>query len=149
MFFNIDRPAERVNFLNTFAGNIFLALFTGAVLLAARIIPLDRFAPGFCVFRKLTGFPCPTCGFTRAFCAFANGNWEQGVINCPFALLLFVLTALAFIYNAAVLIAGIFGFQIRRGSILSLSPAKWKLMAIFSLLLLLANWAYRLALGFG
>lgn len=147
LFVNIDRPVERANYWNTFAGNIFLILSSGCILLGAYFFPIDRLPLGFCVFLNLTGFPCPTCGFTRAFCAFAHENWEKGISVCPFALIIFVLILLIFIYNAAVVIAGNFGFQIRRGLILQLSPRKATLLAIVFFLLLLANWIYRLIIG--
>jgi hypothetical protein len=144
---NISRPAEPVNYWNTFAGNIFLLLFSAGGLLAAFLYPIDRFPLGFCVFLRLTGLPCPTCGFCRAFCAFAHGNWEQGVSNCPLTLILFFLVILLFVYNAAVVIAGIFGLQIRRGTILQLSSRKTVVLAIVFFLLLMANWIYRLVLN--
>lgn len=116
--------------------------------MAALFFPVDRFPPGFCVFLHLTGFPCPTCGFTRAFCAFAHGDFFAGIFNCPFALLFFVFIILIFIYNAAVVMAGIFGFQIRRGAGLQLSSKTAAVLAIVFLSLLMANWIYRLIMGF-
>ena len=148
LFVNIDRPASQANYWNTYAGNIFLILFSGGALLAAFLFPTDRFQLGFCVFLYLTGFPCPTCGFTRAFCAFVHGNWEKGIFNCPFALILFVLIILIFVYNAAVVIAAILGFQIRRGPFLQLSSKKMAVLAVVFFLLLMANWIYRLMIGF-
>lgn len=147
LFFNISCPAERTNYWNIFAGNIFLLLFSGGILLAAFFSPIDRFPLGFCVFLHLTGFPCPTCGFSRAFCAFAHGNWEQGIFNCPFALIIFVLIILIFIYNVAVVTAGILGFQIQRSSIPQLSSKKTAVLAVVFFLLLIANWIYRLMAG--
>lgn len=147
LFFNIDRPAGQANSWNTFAGNIFLLLFSGGILLAAFFFPIDRFPLGFCVFLNLTGAPCPTCGFSRAFCAFAHGNWEQGILNCPFALIVFILTLLIFIYNAIVLLAALFGIRIQRGSLLNFSPKKMIFIVGIFVLLLLGNWIYRLVLG--
>jgi len=133
-------------------------LFSGGALLTAFLFPIDRFPLGFCVFLHLTGFPCPTCGFSRAFYAFAHGDFTRGVLNCPLALIIFILTILIFIYNTAVVIAGIFGFsalggpasggQIRRGSILKLSSRTIMVLAVVSFLLLIGNWLYRLMMGF-
>ena len=35
--------------------------------------------PPLCGFKLVTGWPCPTCGMTRACCAMANGQWEQAL----------------------------------------------------------------------
>jgi len=137
-----------LNYWNKYAGNIFLFLFSGGSLLIARFFPIDRFPLGFCVFKHLTGFPCPTCGFTRAFCDFANGNWTEGICLCPFALAVFVLVALVLIYNTAVIAAPLFGRKISPGNLMKLSSNKMIFLAVFFFLLLMANWIYRLAMGF-
>jgi len=146
--FNIDRPTARPNYWNTYAGNIFLLLFCGGILLAARFFPIDRLPLGYCVFLHLTGIPCPTCGFTRACCAFTHGNWAVGIKNCPLALLLYLSTIAAFIYNAAIASAALFGLRIGRGTILQLLSKKMAVFAVFFFLLLMANWIYRLIMGF-
>ena len=49
-----------------------------------------------CVFRSLTGVPCPTCGTTRAATAFLDGNLIAAVAANPLAAmagLLFVVGA--------------------------------------------------------
>ena len=143
----MSRPAERTNYGNTFAGNIFLFLFSVGILLTAFLFPIDRFPLGFCVFKKITGFPCPTCGFTRAFCDFANGNWAAGFYLCPFALILFIITIAVLVYNAVVLVAGLFGVRVQLGKLFRLSARKTVVLAVCFLLLLMANWIYRLFLG--
>jgi hypothetical protein len=49
-----------------------------------------------CVFRSLTGIPCPSCGTTRAATAFLQGDLMTAFINNPLAAsmgLLFVVGA--------------------------------------------------------
>jgi len=145
--FNISHPAERANYWNTYAGNIFLFVFSGGILVTAHFFPIDRFPLAFCTWKYLTGFPCPTCGFTRAFCDFANGKWAAGVYLCPFALVGFILIALACVYSAAAIATSLFGLRILPGKIMQLSPKKTALLAVFFFLLLLVNWFYRLAMG--
>ena len=45
-------------------------------LLIARFVPVARLIPFWgCTFRKVTGWPCPGCGLTRAADRFAHLNW--------------------------------------------------------------------------
>lgn len=120
------------------------ALIAGAVLLAAALLPLDRIPFTICVFRRLTGYPCPTCGLTRGFVAMAHGQWAGVLHACPLAVLLYAATALVFAVNTAALLCGV-----------RLTPGRWlqwRARAVvgflcFFGLLILSNWLYRLALG--
>ena len=49
-----------------------------AFLLAARFVPFHRL-PSTCLFLRVTGYPCPTCGMTRSTEALAHGNLAQAV----------------------------------------------------------------------
>lgn len=40
-----------------------------------------------CLIRNITGLPCPSCGITRALVLFANGNFTEGLITNPLALI--------------------------------------------------------------
>ncbi len=60
------------------------------LFLAIRYIPFDHL-PSTCVFLHLTGYPCFTCGLTRAMMAIAAGNWERAWIMNPLAYPLFAV----------------------------------------------------------
>jgi len=45
-------------------------------------------AVSFCVFRRVTGIPCPLCGFSRASFAMARGDWREMFRLHPLAPLL-------------------------------------------------------------
>ena len=49
-----------------------------------------------CIFRALTGIPCPTCGTTRAATAFLNGDLAGAFSANPLA----ALTGLVFVVGA-------------------------------------------------
>ena len=36
-----------------------------------------------CLFRRLTGIPCPGCGMTRAFAHLAKGEWAAAWVSHP------------------------------------------------------------------
>ena len=52
-----------------------------AVLLcgAALVDPNHPLPIDFCLWRRLTGFPCPTCGLTRAICHALRGDWSASL----------------------------------------------------------------------
>ncbi len=33
--------------------------------------------PGLCLWKRLSGHPCPACGTTHALCSVAHGDWSQ------------------------------------------------------------------------
>lgn len=50
-----------------------------------------------CVFKNLTGIPCPGCGMTRAFLELCRGNFMDSLIFHPLLLLVLILGLLSFI----------------------------------------------------
>lgn len=48
-----------------------------------------------CVFFKLTGFPCPTCGVTTSFAHSARLNFYEAFMTQPFGVLAFGLTVVS------------------------------------------------------
>lgn len=133
-----ERPADRAAVRRREGLGLGLLLFGFAV---ARWYPFHRHGP-FCAFRRLTGWPCPTCGFTRAFVHMAHGEWTPVLHDCPAAIPFF----LAAVFAAAALAAGLaLGIRIRPGP-------RWAGRAglvvwIAMVTLLLAHWAWRLATG--
>lgn len=53
-------------------------------LLVARFVPVARLIPFWgCTFRKVTGYPCPGCGLTRAADRFAHFHWLGAIKANP------------------------------------------------------------------
>lgn len=48
-----------------------------------------------CIFLKLTGFPCPSCGMTTSFAHAARFNFFQSFVTQPFGFVLFLLTVVS------------------------------------------------------
>lgn len=53
-------------------------------LFVARFIPVARIIPFWgCMFRRVTGIPCPGCGLTRAADHFAHFHWLTALKSNP------------------------------------------------------------------
>jgi hypothetical protein len=93
-----------------------------------------------CLFKKLTGYPCPTCGSTR-------------LLHHLFQLKL----ALAFLYNPLVFLVGIaflvwivYGFYMlffKKKIKITLAPEEGRLIRWGLLVLFIINWIYLIMAG--
>ena len=75
------------------AGVGLTVLVTAAVLSPAAV---ER-GPELCVFRRLTGLPCPGCGLTRSWVNFAHGDIGTSVAFNAFGPVLLAATVVAVI----------------------------------------------------
>jgi hypothetical protein len=85
-----------------------------------------------CNFKRLTGIPCPTCGFTRGTLRFLGGHPVEGWLFNP---LLFTVLAL---FGASVVLR-VVG---RRAVRLNLSRTQRKVAWAVAIGLVLLNWLY-------
>lgn len=95
-----------------------------------------------CGFLRWTGYPCMFCGLTRSISAVSQGAWAFAFHNAPIAILLYAGMVAFFFWHAAGLVTGTL---IRPGYALRRVPMSWLAGAL--IVLILANWAYRLAMG--
>lgn len=119
------------------------AIFGGIGLLAAAavwLLRLDRIPLTLCVFKGLTGLPCPTCGSTRVLGRLFALDFAGAFAMNPFTTLVTVLVAAWAVADLALLprrraldldVPKRFGFALRVGA----------------LVLFLANWVYLIAAG--
>lgn len=119
-------------------------LLSGSILLGAFFLPLEKITVRTCVFLRWTGYPCMSCGWTRGFVAMAKGQWLAVLHDCPLAAVLYGLTGMIFAWHAAALILGV---NLERGSWLRLDGKRGLWILGTAGLMVLANWAYRLAMG--
>jgi hypothetical protein len=118
-------------------------VFFGIGLLAAAavgLLRLDRLPLTLCVFKGLTGLPCPTCGSTRTlgrlFALDFAGAWSQN----PLATLGAVAVAAWGLADLALL-------PRRRALGLEIAPRLGPALRWGALVLFLANWVYLIAAG--
>jgi hypothetical protein len=122
-------------------GQIEFGIIYGGIALlavcAGRFLPVLSFAPA-CVFKGLTGLPCPTCGATRSLVHLARGELSASLSLNPLVPSCIVIAAIVFSYSLITLILGI----PRVGIILS--DREKNIARIGMVALVVANWCYLL-----
>ncbi len=120
-------------------GQIEFGIIYGAIALLAvcvgRFVPVLTVAPS-CVFKGLTGLPCPTCGATRSVVHLAQGALSASLSLNPLVPLCFFIAAIVFLYSLITLIFGI----PRIGVILS--DREKNVVRFGTVALVLGNWCY-------
>jgi hypothetical protein len=141
ILFRIIRPGR---YWDVVQRHLPLAALTALPLAAAALVLPARLPLPACRFLKLTSYPCPFCGYTRAFYSIAHGHWYEALFNCPLAFPVFGAIAAVFTWHTAGLVTGRI---IERGEMLKLNGRRGKLLIIAITALLLANWLFRLSRG--
>jgi hypothetical protein len=119
------------------------AIFGGIGLLAAAVVGLlrlDRIPLTLCVFKALTGLPCPTCGSTRALGRLFALDFAGALAMNPFTTLVAVLVAGWALLDLALLPRG-------RALDLQVPRRLGFALRVAALALFLANWIYLIAVG--
>jgi len=119
------------------------AIFGGIGLAAAAVVGLlglDRLPITVCMFKGLTGLPCPTCGSTRAAARLFD-------LDLPGAMAMNPLAALVAVVIAAWAVADLALLPSRRSLRIELSPRLRYLLRAAILIAFFANWVYLLAAG--
>lgn len=68
------------------------------LLLVARFVPLARLPYWGCGMKKLTGYPCLSCGMTRSFDWFAQGRILDSLLVNPLGFLLALTSVVGVVY---------------------------------------------------
>ncbi len=99
--FVMQRQGERGRAFTAADGLALAGFALVAAALAYPHMPVLRLLSPPCVFLHLTGLPCGTCGFTRAFVRGGQGDWLGALSVSPFGALLFYAWGLTAIWVAA------------------------------------------------
>jgi hypothetical protein len=116
------------------------AAAAGVAVVAAGVLRLDHLPWSLCYFKALTGYPCPTCGTTRAFARLFWRDFPGALAMNPLATVGILLLALWGVADLALLSRG-------RALNLELSSSAGRLARFLAVAALLLNWAYLVAAG--
>jgi hypothetical protein len=119
------------------------AIFGGIGVAAAGtvwLLGLDHLPLTFCVFKGLTGLPCPTCGSTRALARLFGLDLAGAVAMNPLATLLAVVMAAWALADLALL-------PHRRTLKVEMSPRLGNWLRVAALVAFFLNWVYLLVVG--
>ncbi len=112
--------------------------------LAARFFPFREYGT-MCAVRRATGLPCLTCGFTRSFASLVHGDGARVWRECPGAIPFFLCGAAL----TLVLVVGLaFGYRIAPGPRWNGRGRPWMWVIVAAVIVLFANWIYRLRSGY-
>lgn len=100
---------------------------------------------GICLFKQVTGIPCPSCGSTRSVLSILKGDLSGGVFWNPFGLIIMAVLIVAPIWMITDLLLkqdSLFRFYNQTEIFLR---RKW--IAIPAILLVLLNWIWNIYKG--
>lgn len=106
---------------------------------AVRFIPFDRL-PNTCMFFHLTGYPCPSCGMTRAITYLARLDFARAIQMNPLGLVVVAAFGLWWVISIYQIATG------RRTRAAEWARRKFNLLAIAGLVILLLFGAVRIML---
>lgn len=110
----------------------FIGLWAAVILVARGVGFYTGTELDTCLFHRLTGHPCPTCGTTRGLFAMARGAWRE-----------------AFLWNPLTMAGSVLGLVVMASRILTartlaidLSHSEKRNLAILGLIVLGLNWVW-------
>lgn len=94
----------------------------------------------FCLFKNVTGFPCPACGSTRATVSLLHGNFLESILINPLSILTNILILISIIWMLTDLIRN-------KETYFFFMKKKWNLNWKITMLLILTiiiNWIWNI-----
>jgi hypothetical protein len=134
MKISFHRPAQNERYPELQYAIVLTGFFVVAVLVGF-FLP-DRATP-ICIFHRLTGIPCFTCGMSRSWRLLLNGEWSTAFRMQPLFVLLLASAAVWTTYAWIVIVLRLPRLRLGTLSQRTKRAIAWGLVA-----LVLINWAY-------
>lgn len=102
--------------------------------------------PTFCLFKEVTGLPCPSCGTTRSLIALIHGHLQKALFINPLGLLM----ALALLIIPAWIVSDTLTRNdsfFRNYNLIERIFATKKWVAVFAVAVILLNWFWNIKKG--
>ena len=94
-----------------------------------------------CLFKRLTGIPCPGCGTQRALVLLFQGKWYESLMMNPLGILLVVLAVVFVCW-------GLYDLSVHRRTLHRALHSRWpNYTVVIAALLTLANWIWNIYKG--
>jgi hypothetical protein len=105
----------------------------------------DQHGPGLCLFKHITGIPCPSCGTTRSVLSLLHGDVTNSLIYNPFGVIIMLIMVILPIWIS-------FDLVNRKSSLLKFYNRtelllKRTYIAVPALLIVLSNWIWNICKG--
>lgn len=124
---------------------VLLACFSGFVYLFFNTFFSKNIHFGLCIFKNVTGIPCPSCGTTRAIQLILHGKIIESLYMNPFGIIVAVLMTAAplwILYDAITQKESFLFFYKKSEEAIRI---KW--LSIVLIILVLINWCWNIYKG--
>ena len=111
-----------------------------AACVAVGLLHLERLPFTLCMFKRVTGLPCATCGSTRAFARLFHFDMAGAIVQNPLAAVAALGVALWALSDLALAPRG-------RSLGIELAPVEARFLRIAAVVAFVSNWAYLVAAG--
>ena len=122
---------------------ILIACFTGlSYLFYKTIYSHQATSISTCMVKNITGYPCPSCGTTRAIQLLLNNNWMASLQMNPFGILvatMMIVFPLWIIFDISFKKDSFYNYYHKAENIIK---TKW--IAIFLITLVIINWIWNI-----
>lgn len=121
---------------------VIIAWFSGFIYLFYHLLNSGNTNFSFCIIKNVTGFPCPSCGTTRAIELILAGKFQQSIVINPFGIvvaLLMTVIPIWVILDVLLKKESFYSYYKKMEEILKI---KWLATILISLVLL--NWIWNI-----
>ena len=124
---------------------LFIACFVGFIYLFYNLHYSENTHFSVCVIKNVTGFPCPSCGTTRAVELLLQGKVQESLVANPFGILVTLIMAIVPFWISFDLLFKKETFYICYKKTEETLKIKW--LAAVLIMLVLLNWIWNIYKG--